>query len=206
MNLEPKGFEVEEAASAKAGIEKVREFKPNLIILDLGLPDQNGLAVLEEVRRWSKVPIIILTVSDDEATKVTLLEAGADDYITKPFSIPELTARIYVALRHQQFEVEATPLFEYGDIKIEFNKREIFVGSRQVHLTLTEFNLLRVLAKGRGQVVPQEQILIEVWGKLASKKPHYLRIYIAQLRKKLEQDPSAPKHILTEPGIGYRIV
>lgn len=206
MNLVPKGFVLEDAATAAEGIQKVAACKPNLIILDLGLPDKNGLEVLKEIRSWSKVPIIILTVSDDEVTKVNLLEAGADDYITKPFSIPELTARIQVALRHQQQEIETTPLFEFGEITVDLNKREVFVNGKRVHLTLTEFNLLRVLVKGRGQVVPQEQILTEVWDRNALNNPHYLRIYIAQLRKKLEISPSAPKHILTEPGVGYRLI
>lgn len=206
MNLEPKGFELQEAGTAQEGIQKIAAFKPNLIILDLGLPDKNGLAVLQEIRGWSKVPIIILTVSDEEDSKVKLLEAGADDYITKPFSIPELVARINVAFRHQREDIEATPILELEDLKIDLTKREIFVKGQKVHLTMTELNLLRALSKGHGQVVAQEQILKEVWGPNALNNPHYLRIYIGQLRKKLELDPSNPKHILTEPGVGYRIV
>lgn len=205
MNLESKGFVIDEAASAEAGIAKVAEFKPNMIILDLGLPDKNGFSVLKEIRRWSLVPIIILTVSDDEKTKVELLEQGADDYITKPFSMLELIARIHVAFRHQQ-DVEASPLFEFDELSVDLNKREIIRRGAKVHLTATEFNLLRVLVKAQGQVQKQELLLTEVWGPRATDNPHYLRIYIGLLRKKLEDDPSNPKHILTEPGVGYRMV
>jgi two-component system KDP operon response regulator KdpE len=206
INLISKGFRVEEAQNAAECMEKLKTFHPQLIILDLGLPDKNGLGVLEEVRGWSKVPIIILTVSDDEETKVKLLEAGADDYITKPFSIPELTARVNVALRHGLRTAEASPLFASDDLYVDLNQRLIKVKDKKVHLTSTEFNLLKTLIKGRGQVVGQDQLLTEIWGKTALENPHYLRIYIGQLRKKLESNPSSPIHILTEPGVGYRIV
>lgn len=205
LNLDGKGFQTEGASSATAGIEKVTTFKPNLIILDLGLPDRNGYSVLKEIRQWSNVPIIVLTVSDDEKTKVELLEQGADDYITKPFSMPELMARIQVAFRHQR-EVEASPLYDFDDLKIDLNKREVVRRGTKIHLTSTEFDLLRALVKAQGQVLKQESLLTEVWGRNASGSPHYLRIYIGHLRKKVEEDPSNPKHILTEPGVGYRMV
>lgn len=206
LNLEPKGFEVEEAQSAVEGLTKLAAFKPHLIILDLGLPDKNGETVLSEIREWSKIPILVLTVSDDEASKVKLLEAGADDYITKPFSIAELIARLHVALRRQGSEEELTPVFTFDDIKVDLNKREVVRQDERVHLTATEMNLLRVLVTAKGVVVSQEQILSHVWGNIGLENPHYLRIYIGQLRKKLEKDPSTPEHILTEPGVGYRMV
>lgn len=206
INLTSKGYIVEQAINAAECMDKLQSFHPQLIILDLGLPDRNGLGVLEEVRGWSKVPVIILTVSDDEATKVKLLEAGADDYITKPFGIPEFMARVVVALRHGQKDAEASPVFVSGDLRVDLNSRQIQRESASVHLTSTEFNLLRLLIKGRGQVVGQDLLLNEIWGKLGVDNPHYLRIYIGQLRKKLERDASAPKHILTEPGVGYRII
>ncbi len=206
INLASKGFAVAESATAAEGMEKLKVFHPDLIILDLGLPDRNGIGVLEDVRSWSKVPIVILTVSDDEETKIKLLEAGADDYITKPFSMAELFARINVALRHREKDAEASPVFISDELYVDLNNREITVGKNKIHLTSTEFNLLKALIKGRGQVVGQEQLLNEIWGKTGAENPHYLRIYIGQLRKKLECEPSAPKHIITEPGVGYRIV
>lgn len=206
INLEPHGYDVMEASSGAEGIEKVREGRPHAIILDLGLPDQPGLTVLEEIRSWSKVPIIVLTVRDEESVKVRLLESGADDYMTKPFSVPELVARIRVSLRHHPEDGAASPVFESGDLKVDLIDHKVFLHGREVRLTVTEFNFLRILIRSAGRVVSQEAILSEVWGKTAVENTHYLRIYVGQLRKKIEADPSKPLHILTEPGIGYRIV
>lgn len=206
LNLEGRSFEVAEAATAAEGLKKIGVFKPGIVILDLGLPDRNGLDVLKEIREWSNVPIIILTVSDDEKTKVALLESGADDYITKPFGPLELMARIHVALRHRGAEVDSTPVFESGNVKIDIPSKSVVKEGQAVHLTATEMNLLKALIRGGGQVVHQDQLLQEVWGANALDNPHYLRIYIGQLRKKLEMNPSTPQHILTEPGVGYRIV
>ncbi len=205
LSLVNQGFEIAEADNGKSGLEKATEFHPHLIILDLGLPDINGVEVLKSLRQWTTIPVIILTVTDDETTKVSLLDAGADDYLTKPFGTPELLARVRVSLRHHN-AVEATPLFTSGDLEVDLNKRQVKVKSEIVKLTATEYELLSVLVRSHGKVVPQAQILTVVWGKNAADQTHYLRIYIGQLRKKIEIDSSHPVHILTEPGIGYRIV
>lgn len=206
LNLEGKGHEVAESATASQGLALIGTFKPNLVILDLGLPDKNGFDVLREIREWSQVPILILTVNDDEGSKVRLLEAGADDYITKPFGPLELLARIHVALRHRGGEADSAPVFESGRIRVDIPARSVIRNGRPVHLTLTEMNLLKVLIRAGGHVVQQDQILTEVWGPNAIDNPHYLRIYISLLRKKLEDNPSTPEHILTEPGVGYRLI
>lgn len=206
LNLESHGFSVLEAASGAQGIERVRESRPNVIILDLGLPDCAGISVLKEIRSWSKVPIIVLTVRDEESAKVSLLESGADDYITKPFSVPELVARVRVCLRNHPEDGAASPIFESGDLRIDLVEHKVFLAEKEIRLTVTEFNFLRILVKHAGRVVPQETILAEVWGGSAIENTHYLRIYVGQLRKKIEDNPSKPRYILTEPGIGYRIV
>lgn len=205
VSLVNEGFEIAEAGSGKDGLERAAEFHPHLIILDLGLPDLNGLEVLKSLRKWTTIPVIILTVTDDEPTKVALLDAGADDYLTKPFGTPELLARVRVSLRHHG-AVEATPIFISGDLEVDLNRRQVKSRSETVKLTATEYDLLSVLIRNHGRVVPQVQLLTGVWGKAAADQSHYLRIYIAQLRKKIEIDSAHPLHILTEPGIGYRIV
>lgn len=204
VSLKARGYDVFEAASVAEAVAGAVKFHPHLIILDLGLPDGKGLDVLTQIRTWSRVPILILTVDDDEATKVALLESGADDYITKPFGIPELVARIGVALRHARSE-QATPVFESGNLKVDLSSREVFVSGRQVHLTATEYEILRQLVRNGGQVIPQKQLLTEIWGPLGVENPHYIRIYIGHLRKKIEEDPTMPRHIITEPGVGYRL-
>ncbi len=205
MNLINAHYEVCEACTGLEGLEKAASFHPHLIILDLGLPDMGGYEVLRKLRLWTTVPIIILTVSDDESTKVMLLDSGADDYLTKPFGPDELLARVRVALRHNGM-VEATPLFISDDLRVELNKREVFVSDVQVKLTNTEYEVLSRLVRDHGKVVSQSQLLKQVWGSIAKDQGHYLRIYINQLRKKIEVNPSEPVHILTEPGIGYRLV
>lgn len=205
MNLKNSHYEICEASSGLEGLEKAATFHPHLIILDLGLPDMGGYEVLKKLRIWTTVPIIILTVSDDESTKVMLLDAGADDYLTKPFGPDELLARVRVALRHNGM-VEATPLFVSGNLRVELNKREVFVNDVLIKLTNTEYEVLSRLVRDHGKVVSQSQILKQVWGAIAKDQGHYLRIYINQLRKKIEVNPSEPEHILTEPGIGYRLV
>ena len=197
-------YDVIEAATGAEGLKRAGTGHPHLIILDLGLPDQNGMEVLLSLRKWTTIPILILTVQDDEAAKVDLLDAGADDYLTKPFSVPELMARIRVGLRNHNSE-EATPLFKSGDLEVELNRKTVMVGGRLVKLTATEFLLLSLLVRQNGQVVSQAYLLREVWGKNAIDQSHYLRIYIGQLRKKIELNPSSPRHILTEPGVGYKI-
>lgn len=205
IHLKEQNYEIAEAASGKAGLEKALQFHPHLIILDLGLPDLNGYEVLKELRTWTKVPIIILTVTDDESMKVRLLDAGADDYLTKPFGPSELLARVRVGLRNHGL-VEATPIFESGPLKVDLSERTVYLNGSLVKLTKTEFELLARLVRADGKVVAQNVLLKEIWGVQAQEESHYLRIYINQLRKKLEKNPSDPQHILTEPGVGYRIV
>ncbi len=205
INFESRGYKVSEASTAREGLNKTASFQPHLVILDLNLPDKNGFEVLKTLREWTTVPILVLTVDDSEQSKVTLLEAGADDYITKPFSIPELMARIKVSLRHQLNE-GAMPVFVSGDLKIDLASRIVTVADQPVKLTSTEYEFVKILAKNAGKVVAQEFLLTEIWGKHAHGNNHYLRIYVGQLRKKLEQDPSSPKHIITEPGVGYRLL
>jgi two-component system KDP operon response regulator KdpE len=205
LNLEQNGFQIGDADCGKAGIELAISFHPHLIILDLGLPDFGGLEVLKKLREWTTIPVIILTVADDESSKVRLLDEGADDYLTKPFGTPELLARVRVGLRNRR-AVEATPLFISGTLRVDLNLATVTRDEFAVKLTTTEFELLKVLVRENGKVVAQQQLLKEVWGIHSMDQAHYLRIYIAQLRKKIEVNPSSPKHILTEPGVGYRIV
>ncbi|RYZ73290.1 MAG: response regulator transcription factor [Proteobacteria bacterium] len=206
FNLEQKGFVVHEATTGAEGLKLSQEARPQLVILDLGLPDRSGLEVLKELRAWSKIPVLVLTATDDELTKVTLLEAGADDYIAKPFGPLELLARINVALRHHRNDGEDRPVFISDDLEIDLATKTVKVNSEVVRLTATEFSLLSALAKNAGQIVSQETLLREVWGTVGADNPHYLRIYIGQLRKKLEPGVAVPKHIQTEPGVGYKIV
>lgn len=205
LSLQTQNYKISEAASAAEALEKTKNFHPHLILLDLGLPDKHGIEVLKDLRKWTKIPIIILTVFDDEATKVRLLDSGADDYLTKPFGTNELMARVRVALRNHD-QTEATPLFKSGDLEIDVNQRKVTLKQEILKLTNTEFEVLALLVRDHGKVVPQSVILKKVWGVLAEEQSHYLRIYINQLRKKLEENPSKPQHILTDPGVGYRLV
>lgn len=205
LSLENQGFQVAQAETGKGGLDRASNFHPHLIFLDLGLPDMHGLEVLKSLRTWTSIPVIVLTVNDDESTKVALLDAGADDYLTKPFGIPEMLARVRVGLRHHG-AIEATPIFKSGNLEVDLNKRQVSVDERPIRLTATEYDLLSVLVRNQGKVVSQAQLLSSVWGKHQVDQTHYLRIYIAQLRKKIEGDSTHPVHILTEPGIGYRIV
>lgn len=173
--------------------------------MDLGLPDREGLDVLKELRQWSRVPVIVLTVVDDESMKVRLLDAGADDYLTKPFGTQELMARIRVALRNVGV-IEATPIFVSEDLLVDLSQRKVFVNQCEIKLTATEFEVLSRLVRDHGKVISHTQLVRQIWGRSAEDQSHYLRIYINQLRKKLEKNPSQPKHILTEPGVGYRLV
>ncbi len=205
MSLLAEGYKVSEAIDGKSGIAKVAEFHPNLVLLDLGLPDARGIDVLKELRQWTRVPIIILTVADDEQVKVQLLDAGADDYLTKPFGTKELLARVRVALRNIGL-IEATPIFVSEDLVVDLSLKKVTVAGHQIKLTTTEYEVISRLARDHGKVVSQAQLMKQIWGSLAAEQTHYLRIYVNQLRKKIEKNPSEPKHILTEPGVGYRLV
>lgn len=206
MHLESSNYKISEAIDGKSGVVRLNEFHPHLVLLDLGLPDISGLELLKEVRKWSRVPIIILTVSDDEQTKVNLLDAGADDYLTKPFGTKELLARVRVALRNIGL-IEATPVFKSDQLEVDLATKTVLVAGKEIHLTTTEYELLARLVRDHGKVIPQMQLLKQIWGRTSSEdQSHYLRIYINQLRKKIETNPSEPKHILTEPDVGYRLV
>jgi two-component system KDP operon response regulator KdpE len=204
VSLKSQGYLVFEAVNGREGIEQLAIIRPDLVILDLGLPDIEGLQVLKSLREWTEVPVIVLTVRDAETEKVTLLDAGANDYVTKPFSVPELLARIRVALRITQGS-ESGPIFKNGDLEIDFAGHIVKVRGNIVKLTATEYQLLCLLAKNAGKLLTQRQLLKDIWGIAAIQRFHYLRVYIAQLRHKLEIDPSRPTLIITEPGVGYRM-
>jgi two-component system, OmpR family, KDP operon response regulator KdpE len=206
VSLEGQGYQVEESCSGKDGIQAVIETKPDVVILDLGLPDMDGFQIIKTVRDWSKVPIIVLTVRDDDASKVAILDAGANDYITKPFSVPELLARLRVAERHVREQESQTHIFQSGVLEVDLAGRIVKVNGIEIHLTLTEYGILRLLIKNAGKVVTHRQILKEVWGPNALEHTQYIRVYVGHLRKKLEPAEGAVKLIATEPGVGYRLL
>ena len=201
------GFKVFEADKGKQGIIEAGIRKPDLIILDLGLPDMDGVEVIKTIRAWSVMPIIILSARSGEQHKIDALDAGADDYLTKPFGLGELLARIRVALRHSVNSPEQgeNGVFTNGALKVDLLKRQVFVGDREIHLTPIQYRLLSVLIKNAGKVLTHQHLLKEVWGPSYSDNSHYLRIYMSQLRQKLEADPTQPKYLLTESGVGYRL-
>lgn len=205
ISLEANGYRVYETDTGHDAILKAAQFRPDLIILDLGLPDMDGLEVLNSLREWSKTPVIILSVRDADRDKIAALDSGADDYLTKPFSMDELMARIRVAQRHAQPEQESS-IFVAGDLQVDLARRLVTRKGESVKLTPTEYALLRLLIQHVGKVLTHRQILKEVWGPEYINETHYLRVYFAQLRQKLEDDPTLPKIILTEPGVGYRLV
>ncbi|MGB5105187.1 MAG: response regulator [Candidatus Zixiibacteriota bacterium] len=202
--LESEKYHVGEAATANDGLREAISFKPEVIVLDLGLPDLSGDEFIRRIREWSKVPIVVLTVRDSDDDKVKVLDAGADDYLTKPFSAAELLARVRVALRHAN-PGEESAVFVSGPLKIDYAARIVSVDGKEVHLTATEYSLLRLLARNAGKVVTHTQILREVWGPTAVEQRQYLRVYFGQLRKKLASDSTQIDQIITEPGIGYRL-
>jgi two-component system KDP operon response regulator KdpE len=206
VSLTNNGYQLLEAAKGQEGLDLAAEKKPSLIILDLGLPDMDGTEVASKIRQWSQVPIIILSARDQEGDKVKALEIGADDYLTKPFGVFELMARIKVALKHAtQAKIEhQDPIFAAGRIRVDMAKRLVTVDGSEVHLTPNEYNLLHILIQNPGKLITQQHLLREVWGPGYAKEGHYLRVYMAQLRRKLEEDPANPKHLITEPGLGYR--
>lgn len=192
------------AHTGMRGMQMVKDVRPDVVILDLELPDSSGFDVLKKIRAWSGVPVIVLTVRGNEADKVALLEAGADDYLTKPFSITELKVRIRGALRHASGQ-KINAVFELGPLKINFDARMVLLNECELKLTATEYDILKLLAQHAGKVVTQRHLMREIWGPEAIEHTHYLRIYIAQLRRKLSQEPSFQDFIVTEPGVGYRL-
>jgi two-component system, OmpR family, KDP operon response regulator KdpE len=204
--LRTQEFTIYEAATGKQGIIEAEIRKPDLIILDLGLPDMDGIDVINAIRAWSTVPIIILSARSNEQNKILALDAGADDYLTKPFGFGELLARIRVALRHsaQSGALTNSEVFASGELTIDLHNRVVTVEDKDIHLTPIQYRLLTVLIKHPGKVLTHQQILKEVWGPSYQENAHYLRIYMSQLRQKLEKEPTQPKYLLTESGVGYR--
>jgi two-component system KDP operon response regulator KdpE len=201
------GYKYVEAATAKEGLAQAATRQPDLIILDLGLPDLDGLEVIRRLREWTILPIVILSVRGQESDKINALDAGADDYLTKPFGVGELLARIRVILRHvarTTHESEESH-FTVGDLKVDLLNRQIFVGETEVHLTPIEYRLLTTLIRYAGKVVTHRQLLKEVWGPGYTEESQYLRVYMTQLRHKLEADPARPRYLTTELGVGYRL-
>jgi len=203
-NLRGAGYEVDTAATAEAALATAAMRPPDAVILDLVLPDGSGTEVCRELRKWSSAPVLVLSVVGDEPEKVAALDAGADDYIQKPFGIEELLARLRAVLRRAG--PSGGPVLEIGELVVDLDKRSVAVGGRQVSLTPHEFELLRVLAQNEGKLMTHPSILREVWGPAYGGESHYLHVYISQLRRKIETDPARPRYLLTEAGAGYRLV
>lgn len=205
VSLESNGYRVVEAATGQEGITQAAQWRPDVVVLDLGLADMEGVTVLQRLREWSRVPVVVLSVRDREEDKVAALDNGADDYVTKPFSTGELLARLRVAQRHAQPVPDIT-VFRAGQIEVDLTARLVKVKGKEVRLTATEYSLLRLFIQHAGKVLTHRQILREVWGPNALEQTHYLRVYLAHLREKLEVDPAQPKLLITEPGVGYRLL
>ena len=204
--LEANGYLIIEASTGKEGVYKSTTEHPDCIILDLGLPDMDGLAVLKTIREWSAVPIIILSVRDEEKEKISALESGADDYVTKPFGVGELIARLHVSLRHAQKPDDELPEFRNGDLFVDIVNRIVKKGDNRVSLTSTEYSILMQFVKNAGKVLTHRLLIKEIWGPYRTDETQTLRVHMAQLRKKLETDPSKPRIFITESGVGYRMM
>jgi two-component system KDP operon response regulator KdpE len=213
--LEAEGWVVHEADTAKRGLLDAGTRKPDLLVVDLGLPDGDGLDLIRDVRGWSNVPIVVLSARADETDKIAALDAGADDYLTKPFGVGELLARVRANLRRPrggsgessaQVSNEADPLFRFGEVEVDRQARLVRRNGNEVHLTPIEYRLLTVLIANAGRVMTHRQLLKEVWGPAHAEQSHYLRIYMGHLRQKLERDPAQPEHLLTETAVGYRLL
>jgi two-component system KDP operon response regulator KdpE len=205
--LGAEGYRFLEATSAQEGLTQAAAHQPELILLDLGLPDRDGLEVIRGVREWSQAPIVVVSARGQEKDKIAALDLGADDYVGKPFTVGELLARIRAALRRSAMVADAEgSVFRFGSVEVELDKRAVRLDGKDVHLTPNEYKLLQVLIRYSGRVLTHRQLLNEVWGPNSTEQAQYLRVYIAQLRRKLEHDPARPKHLQTEPGVGYRLV
>ncbi|MGL4369535.1 MAG: response regulator [Spirochaetota bacterium] len=205
LGLEPHGYRVSEALCGEEGIRQISLIRPDLVILDLSLPDMEGIDVLTTLRKWNPVPVIVLSVRNSESDKIGLLDAGADDYLTKPFGMGELLARMRAALRHSLPDT-ADGLFTSGNLSIDFLHRKVTVHDTEIRLTPTEYSILCLLARHAGKVITHTQIHREIWGPNAQPDDSYLRVYVLQLRRKIEDDPSHPRLLITEPGVGYRLI
>jgi two-component system, OmpR family, KDP operon response regulator KdpE len=204
VTLEGNGYRVFEAASGNEGLVEAAQRQPDIIVLDLGLPDMDGMNVLQRLREWSEAPVLVLSVREGEEDKVDALDHGADDYMNKPFSTAELLARLRAARRRSQ-PVADSVVFRSGHLQVDLSSRLVTVKGKEIKLTPTEYSLLRLLVRNAGKVVTHRQILKEVWGPNYGEQTHYLRVYMAHLREKIEDDASRPELLLTEPGVGYRL-
>ena len=206
-SLSTHGYRLIESITGSDGLAQAAARNPDVILLDLGLPDLDGLQVTQRLREWSRTPIIVISARGQDEDKIGALDAGADDYLTKPFSVGELLARIRVALRHATVLASAKPepVFTLDDLRVDLAKREVFVAGREIHLTPTEYKLLTVLVQHAGKVVTHRQLLKEVWGPSHADNTQYLRVYMTQLRQKLEPQPAHPRYLINEPGVGYRL-
>lgn len=205
--LQGHGYRLIESATGKEGLMQAATRAPDVILLDLGLPDIDGLEVTQRVREWSDIPIIVISAREQEQDKIKALDAGADDYLTKPFGAGELLARIRVAIRHRAIREAGQQelVFILDNLRVDLARRQVFLNEKEVHLTPIEYKLLTVLIKNAGKVITHSQLLKEVWGPSYLKETQYLRVYMTQLRRKLEADPARPRFLINEPGIGYRL-
>ncbi|MDX3656323.1 response regulator [Streptomyces sp. ID05-26A] len=205
INLSARGYEVLTAFDGATALRLAADGKPDVVVLDLGLPDMDGTDVIAGLRGWTSLPIIVLSARTDSSDKVDALDAGADDYVTKPFGMDELLARLRAAVRRSAVTgPEDEPIVKTGSFTVDLAAKRVLRDGAEVHLTPTEWGLLEVLARNAGKLVAQKQLLRDVWGPAYEKETHYLRVYLAQLRRKLEPEPARPRHLLTEPGMGYR--
>jgi len=205
-SLEQNGWTMLEARNGRVGLELAASKKPSVILLDLGLPDQDGLLVLKALRQWTSAPVIIISARGQEHDKVRGLNAGADDYLTKPFGIPELMARLRVALRHAaQKPEDVPPVYDREGLKVDLVARRVWLKKKEIHLSPLQYNLLAVLVRNAGRVVRQDQLMKDVWGESRDVTPELVRITVHQLRHKIEPDPVRPRSLKTEPGVGYRL-
>ncbi|MEV3902392.1 response regulator [Mycobacterium sp. NPDC050551] len=204
INLSVRGYEVTTAATGADALRSAADHRPDVIVLDLGLPDMSGIEVLAGLRGWLSAPVIVLSARTDSGDKVEALDAGADDYVTKPFGMDEFLARLRAAVRRGTVSDTDEPVVETASFTVDLAAKKVTKNGAEVHLTPTEWGMLEMLVRHRGKLVGREELLREVWGPAYAKETHYLRVYLAQLRRKLEDDPSRPVHLLTEAGMGYR--
>ncbi|MGA5463581.1 response regulator [Mycobacterium sp. NPDC050041] len=204
INLSVRGYEVTTAATGADALRSAADHRPDVIVLDLGLPDMSGIEVLAGLRGWLSAPVIVLSARTDSGDKVEALDAGADDYVTKPFGMDEFLARLRAAVRRGTVSDSDEPVVETASFTVDLAAKKVTKNGAEVHLTPTEWGMLEMLVRHRGKLVGREELLREVWGPAYAKETHYLRVYLAQLRRKLEDDPSRPVHLLTEAGMGYR--
>ena len=203
--LEGENYQVREAKTGQEGLTEIASRRPDIILLDLGLPDMDGIAVLKRLREWSETPVLVLTVRDDEQEKVAALDGGAEDYVTKPFSTPELLARLRAAQRKTR-PAEEISVFKRGDLVVDLTSHVVTRAGHEIKLTATEYALLRLFARHPGRVLTHRYILREIWGPKSEEHRQYLRVYVTHLRQKIESDPANPSLVITEPGIGYRFI